>query len=71
MKDLLYPLILLACPISTGLMMWFMMRGKHNAGNPPSATDAEVARLRTDLDQLRAQQHHENQRVGNPSTDGR
>lgn len=54
----LLALVLLACP----LMMWFMMRGMRG-DNQVSAqhqdaarTDAEIASLRAELDQLRAAQ---------------
>lgn len=55
----LYALAILACPIGMGLMMWFMMRGRKQTdhqqpGTAGSPTDAEIARLRAELDQLRA-----------------
>ena len=71
MSQVLYSLALLACPIGMGLMMWFMMRGKKhsNEGNAPSslspATDAELTKLRAEVDQLRAGQRDSGQ---NPST---
>lgn len=56
MAQLLYPLALLACPVGMGLMMWIMMRGgKQNPAEPRSvAAGDEVARLRAEVDQLRA-----------------
>lgn len=54
-----YLLAVLACPVSMGVMMWLMMRpGKKHAENEmtPQASDAEMARLRTELDELRAAQ---------------
>jgi hypothetical protein len=65
MKELLYTLPLLACPVGMGLMMWFMMRGKKEPQSPQTdasmsgsdaATDAQIASLRSELDQLRAGQ---------------
>lgn len=57
MTDLLYTLALLACPVGMGAMMWFMMRGhKHDSNSPDSASPDEVARLRAEVDQLRAEQ---------------
>jgi hypothetical protein len=62
MKELLYSLPLLACPVGMGLMMWFMMRGKKEpqprtgAPSPDAGTDAQIASLRAELDQLRAGQ---------------
>lgn len=63
MKDVLYPLILLACAISMTVMMWFMMRGKHHTNASASDIDAEVARLRTALDELRASQQEQHKPV--------
>jgi hypothetical protein len=57
----LYALAVLACPVGMGLMMWMMMRAnKQTDHRPPEqhaspATDAELARLRAELDQLRAE----------------
>lgn len=58
MAQLLYPLALLACPVGMGLMMWMMMRGgAQNPAEPGNgATGDEVARLRAEVDQLRAAQ---------------
>ncbi|TAM68629.1 MAG: hypothetical protein EPN48_11650 [Microbacteriaceae bacterium] len=59
MSQVFYALAILACPVGMGLMMWLMMRTgkKKPAGTTPStATEAEVAQLRADLDRLRASQ---------------
>ena len=59
MAQYLPSLALLACPLGMGLMMFFMMRGnKHDnsQSSPMSAQDTEVARLRAEVDQLRAAQ---------------
>ncbi|MDN3027113.1 hypothetical protein [Streptomyces sp. S.PB5] len=58
MPQSLYPLLLLACPIGMGLMMWFMMRGGSHAsrhGHSPSP-QAEFAELRKEIAELRAAQ---------------
>ena len=55
MSELLYPLALLACPIGMGAMMWMMSRGH---GSRPEVTEdkrAELAGLRAEIDQLRAE----------------
>jgi hypothetical protein len=58
MPDLIYLLAVLACPIAMGAMMLVMMRGKHDHdhsdGAPIGGTD-EVARLRAEVEQLRAE----------------
>ncbi len=67
MSQYLPYLFFLACPVGMGLMMWMTMRGGHK-DNPPDAApqpatttpamtpaqQAELARLRAELDQLRA-----------------
>lgn len=53
MPDLIYLLAVLACPVGMGAMMLVMMRGKHGGGDTPSSGD-EVARLRGEVEQLRA-----------------
>ena len=54
MPELFYSLAILACPVGMGLMMWFMMRGMNNAPTVTPAQDAELARMRVEIDQLRA-----------------
>ena len=54
MSELFYSLAILACPVGMGLMMWFMMRGTNNAPAVVPAHDAELARMRAEIDQLRA-----------------
>jgi len=49
MEAALYTLLLLACPVGMGAMMWFMSRGSRAK---PSAQDSD---LRT-VDELRAEQ---------------
>lgn len=55
-------LIVLACPLGMGLMMWVMMRGNHDRSSPPQqqppmtvAQQDELARLRAELEELRAE----------------
>jgi len=79
MPEALYALALLACPVGMGLMMWFMMRGgKHPRPEAPpersaqlSASDAAVAALRAEVDQLRAEQRdsHRPGEAGAPPAD--
>ncbi|WP_020389676.1 hypothetical protein [Kribbella catacumbae] len=68
----LYSLALLACPVGMGLMMWMMMRGKKQPdqsqeGPGPSQTDAELTRLRAELDQLRSEARDRSAPPGRPS----
>ena len=71
MSQVFYSLAMLACPVGMGLMMWFMMRGKKHGNEDSSlsssapATDAELTKLRAEVDQLRAGQRDSGQ---NPST---
>ena len=58
MPQSLYPLLLLACPVGMGLMMWFMVRGgSHTSrrGDAPSS-HAELTELRKEIAELRAAQ---------------
>jgi len=62
MQALFYGLAALACPVGMGLMMWMMMRGQNNGGgnNGGSSssvgldTPGQVAALRAEIDQLKA-----------------
>jgi len=65
MQALFYGLAVLACPVGMGLMMWMMMRGQNNgggnngggggsAGNNGPDTTGQVAALRAEIDQLKA-----------------
>ena len=59
MSELFYSLVLLACPVGMGVMMWMMMRGKgHDSANMSGSAPIgdEITRLRAEVDQLRAAQ---------------
>jgi hypothetical protein len=57
MPEPLYALVLLACPLGMGAMMWMMMRGQHaSAPAEPAVSRTEVAELRAQLEHLQAQQ---------------
>lgn len=66
METLLLGLAVLACPVGMGVMMWMMSRGGHKSGgggpdHVRSDTTKQVADLRAEIDQLKAdraaQQH--------------
>lgn len=46
-------LLLLACPVSMGLMMWLMMRMDHHRSQP--AADPRVTELQGQVAQLRSE----------------
>lgn len=57
MNQVLYALAVLACPVGMGMMMWLMMRSNKNPSRdaaPATASEAEVAQLRAEVDRLRA-----------------
>ncbi|MEU0681317.1 MULTISPECIES: hypothetical protein [Streptomyces] len=54
MAKSLYPLLLLACPVGMGLMMWFMVRHGHQ-GNGAHLSQDEADSLRRELKALRAE----------------
>lgn len=57
MSNALWTLVVLACPIGMGLMMWMMSRG--HSGQSDSSADAgsrdEVAALRAEIQRLKTQ----------------
>ena len=57
MDALLLTLAVLACPVGMGLMAWMMMRGHGSKGSGQGGQD-EVARLRDEIDQLKADRAH-------------
>ncbi len=65
MEALLLGLAVLACPVGMGVMMWMMMRGSGSKGSGSQGDQAathEVARLRAEVDQLRAAREHAEER---------
>jgi len=56
MEQLLYGVAVLACPVGMGLMMWFMARGQRK--NPADTDDQQVAQLRAEVEQLKAERAH-------------
>ncbi|WP_328773878.1 hypothetical protein [Streptomyces sp. NBC_00286] len=61
MPQFLYPLLLLACPIGMGLMMWFMTRGGLHVSRRGTSIDSpaahcELNELRKEVAELRAAQ---------------
>ena len=60
MPESLYALAVLACPLGMGLMMWMMMRaGRAQPANdePSPAKEAELARLKAEIELLRRHDH--------------
>ena len=47
--ELLYPLVLLACPVGMGVMMWFMMRGSKSGNAEAPGRDQEIMSLRAEI----------------------
>jgi hypothetical protein len=57
MQNLPYLVAALACPISMGAMMFFMMRpGAKKSGEETAAQQGEIAELRAQVAELRKQQ---------------
>jgi hypothetical protein len=44
----------LACPVGMGLMMWLMMRGGQNKRGGDPGGQQQVAQLRAEIDELKA-----------------
>ena len=53
MPPLVYLLPSLACPISMGAMMWFMLRSGKQQAQPDPAGDRDVVALRAEIEALR------------------
>ena len=58
MPQSLYPLLLLACPLGMGLMMWFMVRGGSHTmrRNDSAAGGLQMDELRREIAELHAAQ---------------
>ena len=67
MSELFYLLALLACPVGMGAMMWWMSRGHGSAPQPSEDRQAELAGLRAEIDQLRAERDSGDPRLAEPS----
>ena len=72
MSESLYLLVLLACPVGMGLMMWMMMKmqgpSASGAAESPAETSvdkqAELIKLRAEIDQLRAERRDDSKPAG-------
>lgn len=49
-------LAFLACPLSMGAMMWWMMRGDRSGGGRAVSRDARIDQLQRELDALRREE---------------
>jgi hypothetical protein len=63
MRNLIYLLPALGCPVGIGAMMWFMMKRPASGRTPPqpgqlTQQDQDIAGLRAEVDQLRAAQRY-------------
>lgn len=74
MDQVLYALAVLACPVGMGMLMWLMMRSDKKPSRDAataasaSASDAEMAQLRAEVDRLRAVQPSASISVGKYAT---
>lgn len=57
MPNFFYSLVVLACPVGLGVMMWVMMRKGKAEAPSPTEDAAELLRMRAEIDRLRAEQH--------------
>lgn len=67
MSELFYLLALLACPVGMGAMMWWMSHGHGSSPQPSEDRQAELAGLRAEIDQLRAERDSGDPRPAAPS----
>jgi hypothetical protein len=54
MPQSLYFLLVLACPIGMGLMMWSMSHGQNHSQEATPGQEQELARLRAEVGTLRS-----------------
>lgn len=70
MDGTLLALAALACPVGMGVMMWLMMRGRHDHGGHGSAgaqqQDPEIAELRAEVERLKADRAQRQSPAGEP-----
>ncbi|PXY25395.1 hypothetical protein [Prauserella muralis] len=55
METLLLGLAVLACPVGMGVMMWMMARGHRQGCDQGSDKEQQIALLRAEIDQLKAE----------------
>lgn len=56
--------VYLACPISMGLMMWWMMRGHRPDNNASRSQSERIAQLEREVDSLRGDAGHDQPHAG-------
>lgn len=66
MPESLYLLALLACPVGMGAMMWMMNRKPQAPAGGVAERQAELARLQSEIDQVRGQRSQVGDGTGTP-----
>lgn len=61
MSQFLPYLLFLSCPVSMGLMMWFMMRGNQGGQQHEPAPNARLAELEREVKALRSSRQEREQ----------
>ncbi|MFF5990684.1 MULTISPECIES: hypothetical protein [Prauserella] len=62
MESLLLGLAVLACPVGMGVMMWLMGRGRRQTLGPRPGNEQQIALLRAEIDQLKAERANDRAR---------
>ncbi|MGH2945802.1 MAG: hypothetical protein ACRDPC_05995 [Solirubrobacteraceae bacterium] len=70
MESIFYALVLLACPVGMGAMMWFMVRGSRNRGEHRSLADLRAEQHRLDAE-IERREREESRRLDEYATPGR